>query len=404
LELFLLALPSDNYNIDSWSEKEMKRWKCIALPIVLIVTLSVTFCTQTEKEAIKVGAILAVTGPASFLGAPESKTLEMMVEEINEKGIKGRKIELIIKDSGANPEKAISFAKQLIEEEQVFAIIGPSTSGETMQIKEICEEGKTILLSCAAAEAIVDPVFKYVFKTPQKDSYAAESIFLTMKEMGISKVGVVAANSGFGQAGKGQLEKYAPKHGIEIVIAETYDRSATDLTAVLTKLKGRNVEAVVNWSIVPAQSIIPKNMKQLGMDIPLFQSHGFGNIKYVEAAGEAAEGIIFPCGRLLVADGLPKDHPQKDVLVKYKSDYESRYNEDASTFGGHAYDALIILVEALKKGNFEREKVRDAIEGIKDLPGTGGVFTFSAEDHNGLGMDSFEMLTVKGGKFALLKE
>jgi branched-chain amino acid transport system substrate-binding protein len=225
-----------------------------------------------------------------------------------------------------------------------------------------------------------------------------------MKDMGISKIGVVVANSGFGKAGKGQLEKFAPKHGIEILIAETYDRSATDLTAVLTKLKGRNVEAVVNWSIVPAQSIIPKNMKQLGMDVPLFQSHGFGNIKYVEAAGEAAEGIIFPCGRLLVADGLPKNHPQKDVLVKYKEDYESRYNEDASTFGGHAYDAMIILVEALKGGNFDREKVRDAIEGIKDLPGTGGVFSFSADDHNGLGMDSFEMLTVKGGKFALLKE
>ncbi len=384
----------------------MKLRKLLTLVLLCVVTVSLSYAGGAkEAQTVKVGAILAVTGPASFLGAPESKTLEMLAEELNAKGgVNGVKIELIIKDSGASTEKAISFAKQLIEEEQVFAIVGPSTSGESMQIKDICEEGKTILLSCAAAETIVDPVAKYVFKTPQKDSYAAERIFQTMKEMGISKIGVVVANTGFGQGGKAQLEKYAPQYGIEIAIAETYDKAATDLTAVLTKVKAQGVQAVVNWSIVPAQSIIPKNMKQLGMDIPLFQSHGFGNIKYVEAAGEAAEGIIFPCGRLLVADVLPSGNPQKEVLMKYKKDYESRYNEETSTFGGHAYDAFIILVEAIKKAGADREKARDAIEGIKGLPGTGGVFSFSAQDHNGLGIDSFEMLTVKNGKFALYKK
>ncbi len=385
----------------------MKLKKLLSLVLLCAVTVSLLFigCGKKEPETVKVGAILAVTGPASFLGAPESKTLKMLVEELNSKGgINGVKIELIIKDSGASAEKAISFAKQLIEEEQVFAIIGPSTSGETMQIKNIAEEGKTILLSCAAAETIVNPVAKYVFKTPQKDSFAAQRIFQTMKEMGITKIGVVVANSGFGKGGKAQLEKYAPEHGIEIVIAETYDRSATDLTSVLTKVKAQGVQAVVNWSIVPAQSIIPKNMRQLGMDVPLFQSHGFGNIKYVEAAGEAAEGIIFPCGRLLVADVLSSGNPQKDVLVKYMKDYESKYNEAPSTFGGHAYDAFIILVEAIKKAGADREKARDAIENIKGLAGTGGVFNFSAQDHNGLGMDSFEMLTVKNGKFVLYKK
>jgi branched-chain amino acid transport system substrate-binding protein len=314
-------------------------------------------------------------------------------------------VELIIKDSQASAEKAISFAKQLIEEEQVLAIIGPSTSGESMAIKDICEEAQTILLSCAAAEAIVDPVASHVFKTPQKDSYAAIWIFKTMQDMGISRIGVVAGNTGFGNAGKGQLEKYAPEHGIQIAIAEVYDSGATDLTGVLTKLKAQGVEAVVNWSIVPAQSIIPKNMAQLGMDVSLFQSHGFGNIKYVEAAGEAAEGIIFPCGRLLVADVLPADHPQKDVLVKYKNDYESRYNEDVSTFGGHAYDAFIILEAAIEKAaSVETSAVRDAIEGLQGVVGTAGIFNMSASDHNGLGLDAFEMLTVKDGKFALLQQ
>ena len=249
----------------------------------------------------------------------------------------------------------------------------------------------------------VDPVASYVFKTPQKDSYVVRWIYQTMKDMGISKIGVVAANTGFGNAGKGQLEKYAAEFGIDIAIAESYDRAATDLTALMNKVKAENVQAVVNWSIVPAQSIIPKNMKQLGMDVPLFQSHGFGNIKYVEAAGEAAEGIIFPCGRLLVGDELPNSNPQKKFLVEYATEYKAKYNEEASTFGGHAYDALMIVAEAIRNGGDDRESIRDEIEKIKNFPGTGGVFNMSASDHNGLGMDSIVMLTVKNGKFALLK-
>jgi branched-chain amino acid transport system substrate-binding protein len=360
----------------------------------------------TAKDAVKVGAILAVTGGASWLGSPEAKTLEMLVEQTNAAGgIDGHPVELIIKDSQASAEKAISFAKQLIEEEQVLAIIGPSTSGESMAVKDICQEGRTILLSCAAAETIVNPVASYVFKTPQKDSYAAIWIFRTMQDMGISKIGVVVGNTGFGNGGKAQLEKYAPEYGIEIAIAEVYDSGATDLTGVLTKLKARNVEAVVNWSIVPAQSIVAKNMRQLGMEVPLFQSHGFGNIKYVEAAGKAAEGIIFPCGRLLVADALPADNPQKDILVDYKNEYESRYGEDVSTFGGHAYDAFILLKAAIEKaGNIETADVRDALEGLHGVVGTAGIFNMSPSDHNGLGLDSFVMLTVKDGKFTLLEQ
>ena len=372
--------------------------------ICAIVALALMAGASVQAaEAIKVGAILSVTGPASFLGAPEAKTLEMLVEEQNKMGgVKGHKIELIVKDSGASPEKAFSFAKQLIEEKKVLAILGPSTSGETMQIKGLAEEAKTILLSCAAAEVIVNPVAKWVFKTPQKDSDAIQAIFNQMKRMKITKIGFLSGNDGFGKAGKGQVEKLAPENGITIVASEVYDKASTDLTAEVTKLKAANVEAIVNWSIVPAQSIVIKNARQIGFTGPIFQSHGFGNIKYVQAAGAAAEGVIFPAGRLLVAEVLPDSNPQKAVLVKYKNDYEKRYKEDASTFGGHAYDAFMILAKAIEKaGSTDKEKVRDAIETMRGFVGTGGVFDFSVEDHNGLGIDAFELLTVKDGKFAL---
>ena len=362
---------------------------------------------HAAANTIKIGAIFSQTGPASFLGAPEAKTAQMLADQLNAKGgVLGQKIELIIKDSAGSPERAVSFAKQLIEEEQVLAIIGPSTSGETMQIKPICEENKMILVSCAAAETIVNPLAKYVFKTPQKDSQAVTWIYKTMKEKGITKIAVVTGNDGFGAAGKKQLEDIAKTDGIEILISEVYDKGATDLTDILTKVKGTaGVQAVVNWSIVPAQSIVPKNMKQIGLNVPLFQSHGFGNPRYTEQAGVAAEGILFPAGRLLVVDDLPASHPQKAVLAAYKKNYETQFKEDVSTFGGHAYDALVIVVEGIKKaGSTDRDKVRDAIENLKGFVGTAGIFNYSATDHTGLGLDAFEMLTVKNGKFTLYKK
>jgi branched-chain amino acid transport system substrate-binding protein len=381
--------------------------KLLKLAVITTCIIALSITSAMAAGTIKIGAILAVTGPASFLGAPEAKTLEMMVEDINAKGgINGSKVELVIKDSGASPEKAISFAKQLIEEEKVFAIIGPSTSGETMAIKNIAEEGKTLLLSCAAAEVIVNPVAKYVFKTPQKDSYAVVKIFQQMKKMGISKIGVLSSNTGFGKAGKEQIEKLAPENGIQIVVNEVYDKAATDLTAEVTKVKAAKVQGIVNWSIEPAQAILIKNARQIGITVPIFQSHGFGNIGYVKAAGPAAEGVIFPAGRLLVADTLSDKNPQKKLLEAYKKQYETKYKEDASTFGGHAYDAMKILEQSINAAGAgaDKEKVRTTIENMKGLVGTAGIFNFTPLDHNGLDMNAFEMLTVKDGKFAVLEK
>jgi branched-chain amino acid transport system substrate-binding protein len=380
------------------------RGKTLVITLVVLAIASLFGgAAFAAANTIKLGAILAVTGPAAYLGGPEARTLEMSVADVNKAGgILGRQVQLIIKDSQGSSEKAISFAKQLVEEEQVLAVLGPSTSGESMGLKGYFDANETILLSCAAAETIVNPVAKWVFKTPQNDAFAAIKIYQTMKTLGITRIGVVVSSSGFGQGGKAQLEKYAPEYGITIVISETYDPTSTDLTGVLAKLKAKDIQAVVNWSVEPAQALVAKNMRQIGMEQLLFQSHGFGNTSYVTAAGKAAEGIIFPCGRLFYAELLPASHPQKQVLVSYKRAYETKFKEDVSTFGGHAYDAFLIIAEALKKaGTTDKYKVRDAIEGIKGFAGTGGVFNFSPTDHNGLTLDAFEMFTVKNGEFVL---
>ncbi len=372
--------------------------KLLAVSIALLASLPLAPAARAQD--VKIGALLSVTGPAAFLGAPEARTLEMLVQQTNEKGgLNGKKVVLLVKDTGGSSEKAVSFAKQLIDEEKVVAIIGPSTSGETMAVKAIAEEAKVPLLSLAAAEVIVNPVATYVFKFAQKDSHAAELIFQDMKKKGITRVALFSSNTGFGKAGKEQVAKLAPQFGIQIVLDEVYDKAATDLTAEATKLKASNAQAVLNWSIEPAQSILVKNIRQLGITLPIYQSHGFGNIAYAKAAGPAAEGVLFPLGHLAVADALPDSSPQKKVLVGYRDAYQKKYGEDVSGFGGYAWDAYEILAAAIRKVGPDRAKIRAAIEETKGFVGQSGTFNFSPTDHNGLGIDSFEMLTVKDGKF-----
>ncbi len=368
--------------------------------IVLLVLVSLCSVGQVVAETVKIGAILAVTGPASFLGGPEVRSLKMLVDEINAEGMAGgHTVELIVKDSGGSSEKAVSFAKQLIEEEHVFAIIGPSTSGETFKIKKLCDKNQTILISCGSAELIINPVAPFVFKTAPSDSLAARKIFMTMQDMGISRIALLTGNTGFGKAGKKQITQIAPEYGIEIISSEVYDKKATDLSAIVAKIKANTeVQAVVNWSIVPAQSIVAKNIRQVGWDVPLFQSHGFANIKYVKAAGAAAEGIIFPASRLIVADSLPAGE-EKDFLMNYKTRYEQNFGEDVSTFGGHSYDAMMILTRAIEQVGLDKMKVRSAMENMKNYFGTAGMFNFSPEDHSGLQIDAFTMVTVKDGVF-----
>ncbi|HQR28801.1 MAG TPA: ABC transporter substrate-binding protein [Anaeromyxobacteraceae bacterium] len=354
-------------------------------------------------EELVIGALLSVTGPAAFLGAPEARTLEMLAEQANAKGgVAGHKVRLVVKDTGGSPEKAVSFARQLIDEEKVFAIIGPSTSGESMQVKAIAEEGKTPLVSLAAAELIVNPVAPHVFKTAQKDSHAAALVFQDMKRRGITRIAVFSSNTGFGKAGKEQIAKLAPEYGIQVVLDEVYDKAATDLTAEATKLKASNAQAVLNWSIEPAQSILVKNIRQLGIALPIYQSHGFGNLAYVKAAGSAAEGVMFPLGKLAVADALPASDPQKKVLVAYRDAYQKRWGEEVSGFGGYAWDAFQLVAAAVEKVGLDRARVRAALESTQGFVGQSGIFRFSPQDHNGLGIDSFQMLTVKDGKFVPL--
>ncbi|MEW6263849.1 MAG: ABC transporter substrate-binding protein [Thermodesulfobacteriota bacterium] len=394
-----------------------KRFVLVAFMAAILVFSFLTNGYAADKKPLKIGAIFSVTGRASWLGDPEKKTIGMLVEGVNKAGgVNGLPVEVLVEDDEGLEPKAVNAAEKLISKENVLAIIGPSLSGTSLAIKPICEKAKLPLVSAAAAEAIVTPIeeSKYVFKTPQLDSHVAIRIMEQIKKMKITKIGLLTDNLAFGQQGRKHLQNYAKEMGIEVVADETFGGADTDMTAQLKKIDGAGAGAVVGWTIVPAQSIIPKNMKQLGMKSQLFLSHGFGNPKYIEAAGEAAEGIIFPAGRLLVADVLPADHFQKKVLMGYKTEYEKRYGPPASTFGGHAYDGFWLVVNAMKAKKVTsdldvvkaRDLIRNGLEETKNWVGTAGIFNMSTKDHTGLDKDgSLALLTVaKGGKIILLEQ
>lgn len=384
----------------------MRNYRFLAIFIISFVLVLSFLGTGRVLAAgkYKLGAIFAITGPASWLGEPERNTIKLYQEKINEAGgINGHRLEVVIYDTVGDETKARLAAQKLVKKDRVIAIIGPSRSGTSKAVIPLVQEAHIPLISCAAADEIVVPVEKrrWIFKVAQSNSHAVQKIYERMQRMGITKIAIISGTTGFGKAGRSELKKWALKYGIKIVADETYGPKDNDMTAQLTKIKATDAQAVVNWSIVPGQVIVAKNMRQLGMKIPLFQSHGFGNIKYAQMAGPAAEGILFPCGRLLAPETLPDTDIQKPVLLAYKKAYEERYKSPVSTFGGHAYDALMILKLALEKVGPDPVKVRNFIENLRGFVGTGGIFNFSPRDHCGLTKDAFVMFTVKDGKFVV---
>ncbi len=362
--------------------------------------------TAAAQEPIKIGAFLAVTGPASFLGDPEQKTLDMYVERINAAGgVNGRKLQLISYDAAGDAEKARTFTKRLIEQDKVDLIIGGTSTGETMAAVPLVEQAQIPFISMAGAVVIIEPVKKWVFKTPHTDRMACEKIFTDMNERKLSKLALITGPGGFDKSLRAQCIQVAPKYGIEIVADESYGAADTDMTAQLTKIKGTpGVQAVMNCGFGQGPAVVTKNYRQLGLTQPFYQSHGVASKEFIKLSGGAAEGVRLPAAALLVADILPDNDPQKPVVVSYTKEYTARYKSDVSTFGGHAYDALMIAVEAIKRaGGTDKAKVRDEIEKTKGLMGTGGLFNMSPTDHMGLDLTAFRMLEVRNGNWTLVK-
>src|SRR3984957_2816378 len=277
------------------------------------------------QDVVRIGSVLSVTGPASFLGEPEDKTLRMYVDKINAAGgVAGKKIELVVYDDGGDANKARTFATRLIEDDKGVAILGGSTTGTSMAMIPVFEEAQVPFISLAGGIEVVDPVRKYVFKTPHTDKMACEKIFESFKASKFTKIALISGTDGFGASMRAQCIKVAPAYGVTIVADETYGPRDSDMTAQLTKIKGVSaVQAIVNPGFGQGPAIVTRNYAQLGMTAtPLYQSHGVASKSFIELAGPAAEGVRLPSPALLVGEKLPDSDPQKKVVVDYKKAYE----------------------------------------------------------------------------------
>lgn len=357
------------------------------------------------QEPIRIGAFLSVTGPAAFLGDPELKTLELYVERLNaEGGVLGRKLQLVAYDDAGDAEKARTFAKRLLEQDKVDVIVGGSTTGATMAAVPLMEQAGMPFVSLAGAVVIVEPVKKWVFKTPHTDRMACEKIFVDLQARGMNKVALISGSGGFDKSMRGECIKVAPKYGVEIVADETYGATDTDMTAQLAKIKGSAAQAVLNAGFGQGPAIVTRNFRQVGLTLPLYQSHGVASKEYIRLSGPAADGVRLPAAALLVSDLLAAGDPQKPVVSAYRKAFEDKFKSEVSTFGGHAYDGLMLAVNAIKAaGSTDKAKVRDALEATKGYVGTGGVVNMSATDHMGLDLSAFRMLEIKNGDWTLVK-
>jgi branched-chain amino acid transport system substrate-binding protein len=362
--------------------------------------------TALAADPIKIGSVLSATGPAAFLGDPEKRTLEMYVERINAVGgVLGRPLELVLYDDGGDANKARTFATRLIEDDEVVAMVGGTTTGTTMAMMPVFEDASVPFISLAGAVEIIEPVREYVFKTPHTDRMACEKIFADIKARGFTKIGLISGTDGFGKSMRGQCMAVVGGFGIEIVADESYGPTDSDMTPQLTKIKNTDgVQAVVNPGFGQGPAIVTRNYAQLGIGLPLYQSHGVASKSFIELAGPAAEGVRLPSPALAVAEKLPDTDPQKPVVVEYKKLYEEKTGQPVSTFGGYAYDGLHLLVAAIQKANSaEPDAIRDALEATAGFVGTSGVFTMSPTDHLGLKVDSFRMLEIKDGDWTLVE-
>jgi branched-chain amino acid transport system substrate-binding protein len=375
-------------------------WKNIFASVLLLTGIQFTHAA----EPIKLGSFLTVTGPASFLGDPELKTLQLYVEDLNAKGgVNGRKIELIHYDTGGNAKDAVNFVKRLIKNDNVDIIVGGTTSGDTLAVIPDVEKEGIPLISLAGAVEIIEPVKKWVFKTPHTDRMAAARIYEDLRKRSFTKVALITGDGGFDKSGREQLLKLAPQYGITLVADESYGNKDTDMTAQLTKIRSSDAQAIINFGLGQAPAIVTKNIKQLGITLPLYHSHGVASKTFIDLAGDAAEGVRLPAAALVVAEQLPDTDPQKPVLLAYKKQYEAKYGP-VSTFGGHAYDGLMIAVAAIQRaGGPDKAKVRDEIEKTQGFIGTSGVFNMTPDDHMGLNLDAFKMVEIRNGSWKIVE-
>lgn len=357
-------------------------------------------------EPYKIGGLLETSGFIATLGNPGLEGARLAVEQVNaDGGIDGRPLELVNINTESDETKAVTGAKRLIEQEQVLAIVGAMSSGSSFSITDTVQRARMPVVANGASRGIVLPPDqkRWMFLVPLTDVLVQGRMLAHMKRQGITRIALLNSDVAFGTSGREQLERHAPAHGVRIVIQQTFGNTDQDMTPQLTRIRSSDAEATVIWATGPGLAIATKNHRQLGIKTPLYVSHAGNDFNYLRLAGEAANDVFLPSSKIYVAGSLPPGDPQRPVIERFVAAYEKKYGKKPATFAGNGYDSVMILAAALRKAGPDREKIRDAIEGLKGHVGVTAVYSYSPTDHFGAHEDSVVMLRTKGGGFELVR-
>lgn len=390
----------------------MGRKRNVSLFLVVALALSAAVfaagCSKkgsasgSEKEPIKIGAVVSLTGTYSGLGTPEKNVIDMEVERVNAAGgINGRKVEVVFEDDATDPGKAQAAAAKLIEQEGVVAIIGATGTGQTMALRPDAERAGVPIVSMAGGSVITDQFSSLVFQTPWANRTVVPFTLKYMQSQGAKKVAFISDSGGYGKDGLEVSKKNLAAYGFTTVADEKFNPGDSDMTTQLTKIKAAKPDFVWLWAAGKEAATVAQNWKQLGAPAPLVGAPGNGRVEFIQGAGDAAEGFTFAAGKILAPDTYGTDSEAYKVATDFVTRYKKLYGKDPDIFAGHAYDAFNIVVEAAKRvqGDVTPQALRDQIEQTSGLTGIGGTFNYSAKDHNGLTENDLVMYGIKSGKW-----
>ncbi|WP_061165834.1 ABC transporter substrate-binding protein [Caballeronia hypogeia] len=384
------------------------RGKAVAMAVAAVsIGFSAAFSNPVLAD-VKIGVTVSATGPAASLGIPEKNTVALLPKEVS-----GQKVQYIVLDDATDSTQAVKNARKLTSEDHVDALIGSTVVPNSLAMIDIASETQTPMISMAAAASIVEPMDSkraWVFKTPQNDILMATAIAQHMSNHGIKTVAFIGFSDAYGESWFKEFSKAADLAKVKVVASERFARNDASVTGQVLKMMSQNPDAVLIAGAGTPAALPQKALKERGYKGKIYQTHGVANNDFLRVCGKDCEGTFLPSGPLLVAEQLPDSNPVKQAALTYKKAYEGANGAGSvSTFGGHAWDAGLILQRAipiaLKKGQpgtpAFREALRAAIEETKNLPASHGIFNMSANDHSGLDQRARVMVEIVGGKWKL---
>ncbi len=369
--------------------------------LAIVAVLGFAGIPAMAKDAIRIGAVTSVTGPASYLGEPEKNALEFMVGEVNKKGgVLGRPLELVLYDDASNAERARTMMQRLLTQDRVSAVMGSSITASSLAMEALAARHGVPQITMAGARILTDPVKKWLFSVTESDVMSARVIYKHMNEKGIDKLALLSSTTGYGRAAE-----EAKKFNIKIVMDETYAAGDSDMTAQLTRIRGnRDVQAIINLDAGNQPAIVARNRVALGIKVPLYMSHSMAAPEFPSLAGRSAEGIRMNAPTMLVAEQMPQGSKERELGMAFRKLYQDRYGRVPNTFAGYGHDALVLLADAIRRaGSTDPAAIRDALEKTRDLVGVTSTLAFGPNNHGGaFEQSSSRMVEIRNGGFVLI--